>query len=818
MARAAARPPLLVLLLLCLTLAARAQVSLSRPPADDRASPMPPPLPPPPPPPLPLPFAPDRARSSSPPHALVFYPLGERTHMLVYLSVAGELALRGHDVHFLTPGCHRAFAEQAVDGMFSGPSAATTTRGGDPAPAGAPAGAAASSSSSSSGAKLLRASPPEGAQPFGPPAGGSSAAEEDEKGEAQQQEAAGRSSGRISGGGKGSAPPSRLISWHEYALDCAQVEQDKRKVALAHPALTVWLILRDLARRNEAVLADAALISALRRVTLPSSSEGGGEGGDGSGNGSSSKALFVVDPLAYGPLLPLKVAANSSLLQQQPPSPAAPTARPIWWVDFDVGTAGSALDPLVYGGHSPPSYVPALGTLFPTDGTMSLGQRLANAVASSATKLFLAWTYGSPWGAMRGAAKRQRVLGGGGSPLWPYSPGPLLLLVNSNFALEAPRPIAPLARYVGPVLPAEGRPLPERLRKWIEDEEVEEEEGVVGSGGGGNVALVSFGGSLRAPLGASRVVLDALMRVAFGEGYDLVGLMQREGRPRPRARFLWKLTEEEQRELGMGVGGGGGGGAEDDDDAAAVAPSSGNGTTPSALLPTLAHAVRLGVVLPSPWLPQNDVLAHPKCRAFLTQGGYLSVAEAAWHGVPIVGAPLIAGQGELIRRAADQGRGVLVPKKRLLARGDRAQDSGARELAGALRRAMGMLGVEEEEEGGGPSSLAAGAEAARRRLRAGAARLSYRAQAADLVEMAAEVRGDGPYLGTAGAAMPWWKAMYVDVMGAGVGVGWVAWALAAAAARRRRREQQQQQQQQQDRKPHARAVVRVVAAKGAKAM
>jgi len=78
---------------------------------------------------------------------------------------------------------------------------------------------------------------------------------------------------------------------------------------------------------------------------------------------------------------------------------------------------------------------------------------------------------------------------------------------------------------------------------------------------------------------------------------------------------------------------------------------------------------------------------------------------------------------------------LLWPKGLLLARGDMGRDEGARALAAA----------------------------ASQRLRAGAAQLPYRARAADLVEMAARVRGDGPYLAKAGATMPWWKTSHADV-------------------------------------------------------
>ncbi len=116
------------------------------------------------------------------------------------------------------------------------------------------------------------------------------------------------------------------------------------------------------------------------------------------------------------------------------------------------------------------------------------------------------------------------------------------------------------------------------------------------------VVYISFGGTLAPPLAASRTVLRALGAV-------------------PEARFVWKLTEAEQAALAADL--------------------------------AAAKLENLKVV---EWVPQNDLLGHPRLAAFVTQGGFLSIGEAAYHGVPIVGLPMIAGQGELIRYAADQVR------------------------------------------------------------------------------------------------------------------------------------------------------------------
>ncbi|XP_036919069.1 UDP-glucuronosyltransferase 3A1-like isoform X1 [Sturnira hondurensis] len=67
------------------------------------------------------------------------------------------------------------------------------------------------------------------------------------------------------------------------------------------------------------------------------------------------------------------------------------------------------------------------------------------------------------------------------------------------------------------------------------------------------------------------------------------------------------------------------------------------------------------------WLPQNDLLAHPSIRLFVTHGGLNSVMESIQHGVPMVGIPLQWDQPENIIRVEAKNLGVSIRMEQLTA-------------------------------------------------------------------------------------------------------------------------------------------------------
>ncbi|GAB6018683.1 hypothetical protein CHUAL_000359 [Chamberlinius hualienensis] len=67
-------------------------------------------------------------------------------------------------------------------------------------------------------------------------------------------------------------------------------------------------------------------------------------------------------------------------------------------------------------------------------------------------------------------------------------------------------------------------------------------------------------------------------------------------------------------------------------------------------IPNLSNNVKL-----IKWAPQQDLLAHPQLRLFISHGGGLSTSEAAYHGCPILGFPLAAEQVGNIDQAKKLG-------------------------------------------------------------------------------------------------------------------------------------------------------------------
>lgn len=55
-------------------------------------------------------------------------------------------------------------------------------------------------------------------------------------------------------------------------------------------------------------------------------------------------------------------------------------------------------------------------------------------------------------------------------------------------------------------------------------------------------------------------------------------------------------------------------------------------------------------VFTAAWMPQQDILGHPKCKGFITHGGLLSMQEAVVHGVPMIVFPIFVRYQRLLEQ------------------------------------------------------------------------------------------------------------------------------------------------------------------------
>uniref|UniRef100_A0A8B9H557 UDP glucuronosyltransferase 5 family, polypeptide D1 n=1 Tax=Astyanax mexicanus TaxID=7994 RepID=A0A8B9H557_ASTMX len=65
------------------------------------------------------------------------------------------------------------------------------------------------------------------------------------------------------------------------------------------------------------------------------------------------------------------------------------------------------------------------------------------------------------------------------------------------------------------------------------------------------------------------------------------------------------------------------------------------------------------------WMPQNDLLGHPKIKAFVAHGGTNGVQEAIYHGVPVLGIPLFFDQFDNLLRIQAKGAAKILELSQL---------------------------------------------------------------------------------------------------------------------------------------------------------
>uniref|UniRef100_A0A8D8DV69 UDP-glucuronosyltransferase n=1 Tax=Culex pipiens TaxID=7175 RepID=A0A8D8DV69_CULPI len=60
------------------------------------------------------------------------------------------------------------------------------------------------------------------------------------------------------------------------------------------------------------------------------------------------------------------------------------------------------------------------------------------------------------------------------------------------------------------------------------------------------------------------------------------------------------------------------------------------------------------------WMPQNDILAHPKVKLFITHGGLLGTSESLTHGKPMIGIPIFGDQMMNVEKGVRAGYSYLL--------------------------------------------------------------------------------------------------------------------------------------------------------------
>ncbi|XP_076050398.1 UDP-glucuronosyltransferase 2A3-like [Oratosquilla oratoria] len=163
------------------------------------------------------------------------------------------------------------------------------------------------------------------------------------------------------------------------------------------------------------------------------------------------------------------------------------------------------------------------------------------------------------------------------------------ILINTNYALDYPRPLPPTYINIGGMHLREPKPLPQDLEEFMQSSG---EDGVV------LFAMGSLFNSKYIPKPIIRNIANALGRL--------------------KQKVLMKM----------------------DSDLLEMPPN---------------------IKLVS-WLPQQDILGHPKIKLFITHCGMHGVIEALYHAVPMVGMPIFLDQDDVLTKMLDKGVAVGISK------------------------------------------------------------------------------------------------------------------------------------------------------------
>ncbi|XP_069681750.1 UDP-glycosyltransferase UGT5-like isoform X2 [Periplaneta americana] len=234
------------------------------------------------------------------------------------------------------------------------------------------------------------------------------------------------------------------------------------------------------------------------------------------------------------------------------------------------------------GNPDSPSYIPNL--FLPYSDRMNFVERLANSVNT----LFITWLLYPLLYNRSGRSIAEKHLQASLPPLNDIAKRGSLILVNSHFTINRPRPLVPAVIEVGGIhITKPAKNLPKELDDFL-------------SGAEHGVIYFSMGSMIRAE------TLPADKRDAFLQAFAEL----------PQ-RVLWKWENDS--------------------------------------LPGRPHNVKT-----AKWLPQFDVLNHPKVRIFLAHGGLLGTIEAVHVGVPMVGIPMYGDQYTNMKMIEAAGMGVVL--------------------------------------------------------------------------------------------------------------------------------------------------------------